>query len=114
MAKTEELKVTPERLMQFGFAYAPPLIIGAAVANRVFQRAGREHHPNELRFRTGIGRAFETGRCDKPSARSRSRLGLGNLGNRPGAKIAAGASDRGGLGWHDSDNQTYHEKIWRG
>ena len=36
MAKTEELKVTPERLMQFGFAYAPPLIIGAAVANRVF------------------------------------------------------------------------------
>jgi SAM-dependent methyltransferase len=29
-------KVTPERLMQFGFAYAPPLIIGAAVSNKVF------------------------------------------------------------------------------
>ncbi|HET9418758.1 MAG TPA: class I SAM-dependent methyltransferase, partial [Chthoniobacterales bacterium] len=29
-------QVTPERLMQFGFAYAPPLIIGAAVNNQVF------------------------------------------------------------------------------
>jgi 3-hydroxy-5-methyl-1-naphthoate 3-O-methyltransferase len=29
-------QVTPERLMQFGFAYAPPLIIGAAVSNKVF------------------------------------------------------------------------------
>ena len=28
--------VTPERLREFGFAYAPPLIIGAAVSNRVF------------------------------------------------------------------------------
>jgi Dimerisation domain len=36
MAKIEERRVTPERLMQFGFAYAPPLIIGAAVANKVF------------------------------------------------------------------------------
>ena len=36
MAKIEEPKVTPERLMQFGFAYAPPLIIGAATANKVF------------------------------------------------------------------------------
>src|SRR5438105_4607195 len=36
MAKIEELKVTPERLMQFGSAYAPRLIIGAAVANKVF------------------------------------------------------------------------------
>src|SRR6266487_3515010 len=36
MAKIEEPEVTSERLMQFGFAYAPPLIIGAAVANRVF------------------------------------------------------------------------------
>jgi SAM-dependent methyltransferase len=35
--KTHRKKqVTPERLMQFGFAYAPPLIIGAAVTNRVF------------------------------------------------------------------------------
>ena len=29
-------QVTPERLTQFGFAYAPPLIIGAAVENKVF------------------------------------------------------------------------------
>ena len=29
-------KLTPERLMQFGSAYAPPLIIGAAVSNKVF------------------------------------------------------------------------------
>jgi len=29
-------QVSPERLMQFGFAYAPPLIIGAAVKNKVF------------------------------------------------------------------------------
>jgi SAM-dependent methyltransferase len=36
MAKIEEPRVTPERLMQFGSAYAPPLIIGAAVANKIF------------------------------------------------------------------------------
>ena len=29
-------QVTPERLMQLGFAYASPLIIGAAVSNKVF------------------------------------------------------------------------------
>jgi SAM-dependent methyltransferase len=29
-------QVMPERLMQFGFAYAPPLIIGAAASNKVF------------------------------------------------------------------------------
>src|SRR5438128_5917398 len=29
-------QVTPERLMQFGSAYAPPLVIGAAVSNKVF------------------------------------------------------------------------------
>src|SRR5438128_4814837 len=29
-------QLTPERLMQFGSAYAPPLIIGAAVSNKVF------------------------------------------------------------------------------
>jgi ubiquinone/menaquinone biosynthesis C-methylase UbiE len=35
--KTRRKKqVTPERLMEFGFAYAPPLIIGAAVKNKVF------------------------------------------------------------------------------
>jgi 3-hydroxy-5-methyl-1-naphthoate 3-O-methyltransferase len=36
MTKEDQPRVTPERLMQFGFAYAPPLIIGAAVSNRVF------------------------------------------------------------------------------
>ncbi len=35
--KTRRKKqVTPERLMQLSFAYAPPLIIGAAVNNQVF------------------------------------------------------------------------------
>ena len=33
---SKKKKVTPERLMQFGSAYAPPLIIGAAVSNKVF------------------------------------------------------------------------------
>lgn len=36
-AKTrKKTPVSPERLMQFGFAYAPPLIISAAVSNKVF------------------------------------------------------------------------------
>lgn len=38
-AKTRKKKsVNPERLMQFGFAYAPPLIIGAAANSKVFDR----------------------------------------------------------------------------
>jgi precorrin-6B methylase 2 len=36
MKRPKKDRVTPERLMQFGFAYAPPLIIGAAVSNKVF------------------------------------------------------------------------------
>jgi ubiquinone/menaquinone biosynthesis C-methylase UbiE len=36
MKRPKKDLVTPERLMQFGFAYAPPLIIGAAVSNKVF------------------------------------------------------------------------------
>jgi ubiquinone/menaquinone biosynthesis C-methylase UbiE len=36
MKRPKKGQVTPERLMQFGFAYAPPLIIGAAVSNKVF------------------------------------------------------------------------------
>src|SRR3982074_1163063 len=36
MKASESSQVTPERLMQFGFAYAPPLIIGAAISNKVF------------------------------------------------------------------------------
>lgn len=36
MKKRKAKKLTPERLQQFGFAYAPPLIISAAVNNKVF------------------------------------------------------------------------------
>ena len=36
MKKSKTKKLTPERLQQFGFAYAPPLIISAAVSNKVF------------------------------------------------------------------------------
>lgn len=36
MKKRRTRKLTPERLQQFGFAYAPPLIISAAVNNKVF------------------------------------------------------------------------------
>src|SRR5882724_6397872 len=36
MKARQKKQVTPERLMQFGFAYAPPLVIGAAVSNKVF------------------------------------------------------------------------------
>ena len=36
MKKRQRKKLTPERLQQFGFAYAPPLIISAAVNNKVF------------------------------------------------------------------------------
>ena len=36
MRKRETKKLTPKRLQQFGFAYAPPLIISAAVTNKVF------------------------------------------------------------------------------
>ncbi len=36
MKTSPKNQVTPERLMQFGSAYAPPFIIGAAVSNKVF------------------------------------------------------------------------------
>ena len=36
MKKRETKKLTPERLQQFGFAYAPPLITSAALNNKVF------------------------------------------------------------------------------
>jgi ubiquinone/menaquinone biosynthesis C-methylase UbiE len=36
MKKRKTKKLTPERLQQLGFAYAPPLIISAAVNNKVF------------------------------------------------------------------------------
>jgi len=42
MKTSEKNQVTPERLMQFGFAYAPPLIISAAVSNKVFDSLEKE------------------------------------------------------------------------
>src|SRR5215468_4094784 len=36
MNKPKPKKLTPERLQQFGFAYAPPLIVSAAVNNKIF------------------------------------------------------------------------------
>jgi ubiquinone/menaquinone biosynthesis C-methylase UbiE len=36
MKNHKKNQVTPERLMQLGFAYAPPLIISAAASNKVF------------------------------------------------------------------------------
>jgi SAM-dependent methyltransferase len=36
MKKRQTKKLTPERLQQLGFAYGPPLIISAAVNNKVF------------------------------------------------------------------------------
>jgi hypothetical protein len=41
MKKRQTKKLTPERLQQFGFAYAPPLIISAAVNNNVFDTLER-------------------------------------------------------------------------
>src|SRR5437763_14838935 len=35
MKRPKKDQVTPERLMKLGFAYAPPLIIEAAVSNKV-------------------------------------------------------------------------------
>jgi predicted transcriptional regulator len=36
MKKRKTNRLTPERLQQFGFAYAVPLVISAAVNNKVF------------------------------------------------------------------------------
>jgi len=216
MAKTEEPKVTPERLMQFGFAYAPPLIIGAAAANKVFdtltsgaknveevsrktgasvrglraimnalvglellKKSGdkyaltpeseaflvsnkpgtlagffsmnrmrmmqqwmeldeivRSGRPAEARNQEGPGTEFFSELVENiipmsygsaealaehlklADATNQVRVldlasGSGIWGIALDAKIAASASHRGRLGWHDSDNQTHHAKIWR-
>ena len=42
MKKRKTKKLTPERLQQLGFAYAPPLIISAAVNNKVFDTLDAE------------------------------------------------------------------------
>lgn len=41
MKKHKTKNLSPERLQQFGFAYAPPLIISAAVNNKVFDALQR-------------------------------------------------------------------------
>lgn len=54
MKTSEQTQVTPERLMQFAFAYAPPLIIGAAVRNKVFDTlAGGAKTVDEVSKATG-------------------------------------------------------------
>ena len=54
MTKEDQPRVTPERLMQFGFSYAPPLIIGAAVSNKVFDTlAGGPKSVDEVSRETG-------------------------------------------------------------
>jgi len=54
MKRPKKDQVTPERLMQFGFAYAPPLIIGAAVSNKVFDSlATGAKTANEVSKETG-------------------------------------------------------------
>jgi hypothetical protein len=54
MKAPQKDQVTPERLMQFGFAYAPPLVIGAAVSNKVFDTlASGAKTVEEVRKETG-------------------------------------------------------------
>ena len=54
MKKREKKKLTPERLQQLGFAYAPPLIISAAVNNKVFDTLhGKAKTVEELKKETG-------------------------------------------------------------
>ncbi|HEV2994433.1 MAG TPA: methyltransferase dimerization domain-containing protein, partial [Chthoniobacterales bacterium] len=53
--KTRRTKqVTPERLMELSFAYAPPLIISAGVSNKVFDSLeGDAKTPEQLAKKTG-------------------------------------------------------------
>src|SRR5260370_5005666 len=54
MKRPKKDQVSRERLMQFGFAYAPPLIIGAAVSNKVFDSlATGAKTPHEVSKETG-------------------------------------------------------------
>ena len=41
MKKRETKKVTPERLQQFGFAYAPPLIISEDQIGEIVDKVGQ-------------------------------------------------------------------------
>jgi len=52
-------QVTPERLMEIGFAYAPPLIISAGVNNKVFDSLQTtQKHQSRLRKRPAHQRAL--------------------------------------------------------
>ena len=56
MAKKTRRKkqVTPERLMELSFAYAPPLIISAGVSNQVFDSLGDgAKTPEQVAEKTG-------------------------------------------------------------
>ena len=55
MRKFETKKLTPERLQQFGFAYGPPLIISAAVNNKVFETLQRaRRHLSKLQKKLAV------------------------------------------------------------
>ena len=58
--KTRRRKqVTPERLMELSFAYAPPLIISAAVSNRVFDSLEEARkQPSKLQRKPGLQRGL--------------------------------------------------------
>ena len=74
MANNEQPQVTPERLMQFGFAYAPPLIIGAAVSNKVFDTLTRgPKSVDEVSRETGASIRIPS--AATPSASMKSRAG---------------------------------------
>src|SRR6201984_2207598 len=62
MKKRKTKKLTPERLQQFGFAYAPPLIISAAVNNKIFDTLkGVAKTVEQLQEETGgSGRGLRT------------------------------------------------------
>ena len=54
MKKRQTKKLTPARLQQFGFAYAPPFIISAAVNNKVFDTLETEPKTvDQVRKQTG-------------------------------------------------------------
>ena len=54
MKKHQTKKLTPERLQQLGFAYAPPLIISAAVNNKIFDSLeGGAKTVEQLKKQTG-------------------------------------------------------------
>src|SRR5207249_3801858 len=70
MKTAKKNQVTPERLMQFGFAYAPPLIITAAVSNKVFDPLSSE---SKTLLLTAAEKRIENGRPNQERNRARRR-----------------------------------------